>query len=119
MAQTQEQGIQATIQMQLAARRVMHENLRLRCLLRQLAVSDTTVAAWVSGDISGAREHCYTRSEPQMEKMTQRLALTDPQEADIVGENPRNIDRAESSHEIRIGEQDPRLLQQPLSSPFL
>ncbi|KAJ9645073.1 hypothetical protein H2199_003077 [Coniosporium tulheliwenetii] len=41
------QGIQATKEVQLSARRVAQENISLRLLLRQQGVDDVTVDAWV------------------------------------------------------------------------
>ena len=47
-------GIQATREVQLAARRVARENVRLRQLLRHKGVDEDTISTWIREDESGA-----------------------------------------------------------------
>ncbi|KAF2421112.1 hypothetical protein EJ08DRAFT_683112 [Tothia fuscella] len=97
VAQAQEQGMQATIAMQLTAQRVASENVRLRSFLRELGISDTIVESWVSKDTSAGTKPLCPGSKPQMEKMVKGTALSNQQEAERAEVNFENTSQAESS----------------------
>ncbi|KAK3346718.1 hypothetical protein B0T25DRAFT_286192 [Lasiosphaeria hispida] len=46
----EQRGVEATLAMQRAARKVMRENQRLRALLQRLGVESAVVEAWVAGE---------------------------------------------------------------------
>jgi hypothetical protein len=80
--------------MQLTAQRVAQENLGLRALLKELAVSDLIVEAWLSKDISGDKNHGL--SAP-LQLRARQLVLTSKQEVDrSEQENPSDYHVAEA-----------------------
>lgn len=50
LRRVQEHGVQATKEVQLAAQRVLKENIRLRQLLRHQGVDEYTISSWAKGD---------------------------------------------------------------------
>jgi len=50
LAETREQGVQATKEVQVAAQRIAHENTRLRELLRLNGIANEAIDAWVRQD---------------------------------------------------------------------
>lgn len=64
LAETREQGVQATKEVQVAAQRIVHENTRLRQLLRLNGIGSEAIDAWVRQDdgLSGGQNlHPPTR----------------------------------------------------------
>ncbi|KAF3169470.1 hypothetical protein EYR41_007685 [Orbilia oligospora] len=49
----QQQGVQAVPEIQVAALRVVEQNIRLRELLRRVGVDDCTIQAWLQGRSHG------------------------------------------------------------------
>jgi len=50
LAETREQSVQATKEVQVAAQRIVHENTRLRELLRLNGIGNEAIDAWVRQD---------------------------------------------------------------------
>jgi hypothetical protein len=50
LSQSQAQGIQATVEMQVVARRVAQENANLRRVLREMGYGSTVIETWASGE---------------------------------------------------------------------
>ncbi|KAL8857851.1 MAG: hypothetical protein Q9178_005607 [Gyalolechia marmorata] len=57
LRERQQEGIQATIEVQQSARKVVQENKRLKELLRHVGVAEETINQWVSGEKRGGDVH--------------------------------------------------------------
>ncbi|KAL8919110.1 MAG: hypothetical protein Q9172_005140 [Xanthocarpia lactea] len=57
LRELQQEGIQATIEVQQSARKVVQENKRLKELLRHVGVGEETINQWVSGEKRGGGDH--------------------------------------------------------------
>ena len=64
LAETREQGVQATKEVQIAAHRVARENAKLRDLLRRIGYSEQAIDAWVRED--GCERRHVLESTPEM-----------------------------------------------------
>lgn len=51
LRETRQEGIQATKEVQLSARAVVRENVRLRQLLRHVNVDENTINSWTQQDV--------------------------------------------------------------------
>jgi hypothetical protein len=90
--------MQATIQMQLAAQRVAHENARLKSLLNEVGVSDETIGTWLSKNASSDDDgNCCPSLKLPTQTTVQEQTLAHRPEAGKVPEEPRNVERAASS----------------------
>ncbi|OCK76761.1 hypothetical protein K432DRAFT_136314 [Lepidopterella palustris CBS 459.81] len=79
LAQTREQGIQATKEVQLAAQRVASENAKLRDLLRKIGYTDVAIDTWVRADgCLDVNEHRKLVSDSMPERSAQKVASTRP-----------------------------------------
>jgi hypothetical protein len=97
VALAQEQGIQATIHMQLAAQRVAHENAKLRSLLEEVGVCDKTIEAWLSKNASSNdSDHCRPLLKAQVGKTAQELIPAHHPNAEEPRKKSSNVDRASS-----------------------
>lgn len=56
MRELQHEGVQATIEVQLSARKVVQENQRLRALLRHVRVDEETINSWAAAETEDNHE---------------------------------------------------------------
>lgn len=74
LAEAREAGIQATKEVQLAARQVVHENGRLRELLRLVGFADEDIDVWAGCGENGDRLNCSRRLE--IEQLARRVGTS-------------------------------------------
>ncbi|KAH9216590.1 hypothetical protein DL95DRAFT_522669 [Leptodontidium sp. 2 PMI_412] len=82
LRELREQGVQATIEVQLSARRVARENVRLRQLLRYFGVDENVVHSWIQQDENDINETVVCSKRPQEESAQITFSKSDGKKQD-------------------------------------
>ena len=83
LRERQQEGIQATIEVQQSARKVVQENKRLKELLHHVGVGEETINQWVSGEKRGGDDHDDEPDCPRKRGCSRRVAGDTGVQADL------------------------------------
>ncbi|KAL8895196.1 MAG: hypothetical protein Q9207_008266 [Kuettlingeria erythrocarpa] len=84
LRELQQEGIRATIEVQQSARKVVHENERLKELLRHVGVGEETIYQCVSGEKKGGDDHDDEPDCPRKRACSRRVAAGTGVQANIM-----------------------------------